>query len=476
MDTQSKIQVIGAFIRSNLSAAIIAAAAFASLIILTVCIFWYTLTHSLGNYLSQQTEVLGSSLATQAAFNATQSILTNDLLSLNVLLNRLVVDDNILSARVFNKKDELLAEADSSDSNPLAEQDFRPNDQQRIYSSSIKFRDEIVGHVLITLNKTPAQETLQHLNNLLLSAAIFIGAIGTLAIVLMTKWLFAPINQARNALLHYSKGNPEKHLISPIYKEARELAEAITLVQAMPINIEKATNDNTELDAEAESKAKAQFEINFDAIFEESKQHSCILYFDITNLEAWHEDMTPIQVANLLTPIYRAMFQASETYLGQVHQYKNDSAIILFSAVNSNDNLYIDAVSTAQLFLGLVDKLFENELYADVPELHFHLGLHQGNQYVTNMVKENTFEPEEIETLLENIHHLSKSASNNKLVISEDIFTLPYIQNRVFTGLPEIIEIDEREVFAYEVKGMSDKYKNQIQKHIVQIAGSDSKE
>jgi uncharacterized membrane protein affecting hemolysin expression len=201
MDTQSKTKAIAAFIRKKLSASVITVAIFISLMILTVCIFWYTMTHALGNYLSQQTEVLGSSLATQAAFNATQSILNNDLLSLNVLLNRLVVDDNILSARVYNKKDELLAEADSGNSGMQSEQDFRPSETHRVYSSSIKFRDEIVGHVLITLDKTPAQATLQHLNNLLIGVAIFTCTIALLLIILITKWLFAPINEASSALI-----------------------------------------------------------------------------------------------------------------------------------------------------------------------------------------------------------------------------------------------------------------------------------
>jgi hypothetical protein len=221
---------------------------------------------------------------------------------------------------------------------------------------------------------------------------------------------------------------------------------------------------------------KPQFEINFDAIFEESRQRSCVLYFDILNLEEWHKDMTPLQVANLLTPIYRAIFQASEVYLGQVHQYKNDSAIVLFSAHNSEDNLYINAVSTAQLFLGLVDKLLENELYTDIPKLNFHLGMHQGNIQVTNMVKENRFEPDKIENLLTNIHQLSESESINKLVISDDIFTLSHIQNRVFTGLPEVIEDNGKEILAYEVKGMSDKYKQQIHQHILEITNPEEQE
>ncbi|ETX10741.1 hypothetical protein MUS1_14240 [Marinomonas ushuaiensis DSM 15871] len=476
MDTQPKIKMITAFVRKKLSASVVTVATFLSLMILTVCIFWYTMTHALGNYLSQQTEVLGSSLATQAAFNATQSILSNDLLSLNVLLNRLVVDDNILSARVYNKKDELLAEANSSGSGMQSEQDYRPGNGRRVYSSSIKFRDDIVGHVLITIDKTPAQATLLHLNNLLIGVAIFISAITLLLVLLMTKWLFSPITEASSAIIAYSQGKKSSPLDPAKYKEAREIHQAVESIQNLEHSAPvveksiKAAKQETPNDEKTETK-EAQFEMNFDALFEESKQRNCVLYFDILNLEEWHKNMTPLQVANLLTPIYRAIFQASEVYLGQVHQHKNDSAIIFFSAMSSEDNLYLNAVSTAQLFLGLMEKLLENELYKDTPKLNFHLGLHQGNSKISNMIKENNFKADEIEDLLNDMEQMKKSESVNKLVISDDIFTLSHIQNRVFSGLPEIIESNEKEILAYEVKGMSDKYKAKIQQHIIDIAG-----
>ncbi|MCB5162034.1 AhpA/YtjB family protein [Marinomonas algarum] len=457
-----------AYLRHSMSATLVMVMTFCSLMILTVCLFWYTMTQALGNYLTQQTEVLGTSLATQAAFNATQSILNNDLLSLNVLLNRLVVDDNILSARVYNKKDELLAEADSGLSGLNSERRLRPNDTRRIYSSSIRFRDEIVGHVLITLDKTPAQATLKHLNNLLIGVAIFISALSLLLIIFVTRWLFAPVTDATSALLAYSKGKDTTHLAHPKYQESRHLFRAVNAVKANPLP-KTAVEDSDEEKANTSTPVIPQFEINFDAIFEESKQRSCVLYFDILNLEKWHEDMTPLQVSNLLTPIYRAMFQASERYLGQIHQYKDDAAVILFSAIHCDEKLYINAVSTAQLFLGLVEELLKNPLYTDVPTLNFHLGLHQGSADITHMVKENHFEPEQVSDLLHEMKQLSQSESINKLVISEEIFTQPQIQNRVFTGLPEIIEDNNQEVLAYEVRGMSDKYKQQIHQQMVDI-------
>ncbi|BFM51065.1 AhpA/YtjB family protein [Marinomonas sp. THO17] len=478
METLSKKQVFSAFVRKRLSAATITVTTFLSLMVLTVFIFWYTMAHALGNYLNQQTEVLGSSLATQAAFNATQSILTNDLLSLNVLLNRLVVDENILSARVYNKKDELLAEADSSGVTSLTkEEELRPNEQRRVYSSSIKFRDEIVGHVLITLDRTPAQATLQHLNHLLIGVAIFVSTIALLLIVLITRWLFNPINDIADAMVNLDKKQRQTALDEPIYKEARQLHKAVT--ETRPRKKAKtaiSNNDNLEISEETETKVsadenksvveKAQFEINFDAIFEESKQRSCLLYFDILNLDTWRESLSPLQVANLLTPIYRAMFQASETYLGQVHQYQNDAAIILFSAEHSEDSLYINAISTAQLFIGLVDKLYENALYEEAPKLEFHLGLHQGNVQISHMIKEEKLEPEKITKLLEKVAQIRNTEHINKLVITDDIFTLSQIQNRVFTSLPDIIEDGDEEILAYEVKGMSDKYTTIIQQHI----------
>ena len=86
MDIKLKARNLHSLIEQKLSASIVTLLTFLSLMLITLALFWVTITNTLESYLTQQTEVLGSSLATQAAFNATQSILTNDLLSLNVLL------------------------------------------------------------------------------------------------------------------------------------------------------------------------------------------------------------------------------------------------------------------------------------------------------------------------------------------------------------------------------------------------------
>ncbi|MEL0635982.1 AhpA/YtjB family protein [Marinomonas sp. TI.3.20] len=471
METNIKTNKLALFLKKKLTASIITITVFMTLMILTVSLIWFTMTQALGNYLNQQTDVLGSSLATQAAFNATQSILTNDLLSLNVLLNRLVVDDNILSARVYNKKDELLAEADSGNSDVSKTVDLRPSDKHRVYSSSIRFRDDVVGHVLITLDRTPTQSTLKHLNNLLIGVSIFICAVTLLLVVLLTRWLFSPINQATDVLKDLAKGHLDSQLPSPLFKEGRSLCQSIQELQAL--DWPKIEKPPIEEKTNPEITTKTQIEIDFDKIFEESNKRSCLLYFDILNLENWHDEMTPLQVANLLTPIYRAIFQSSEAFMGQVHQYDNDSVVIFFSAQTSQDNLYINAISAAQLFLGLVEQLLDNDLYHDAPSLNFHLGLHKGGPEITDMMLNNEFDIQRIQALLEQASHLSQSQSQNKLVISDAIFTLNDIQNRVFTSLPEVIEIEGEEILAYEVKGIADKYQDKVNQKILDMSKGD---
>lgn len=472
METNIKTHALTLLVKKRLTASIITITTFMSLMILAVCLLWFSMTQALGNYLNQQTEVLGSSLATQAAFNATQSILNNDLLSLNVLLNRLVVDDNILSARVYNKKDELLAEADSGSSDVSKNVDLRPTDKHRVYSSSIRFHDDVVGHVLITLDRTPTQSTLSHLSNLLIGISIFICAVALLVVVLLTRWLFTPINEAKDAIEALVKGHQDGKLPNPMYKEGRQLCSAIEKLQALDWPVVQPTAP-LEI-AESERADKPQIEIDFEKLFTESSKRSCLLYFDIIGLESWHRGMTQLQITNLLTPIYRAIFQASDAFMGQVHQYDKDSVVIFFSAQTSQDNLYINAISTAQLFLELAEELLDNELYVDTPPIDFHLSLHQGGPEISEMMQSNIFDRQKIPTLLEEVSQLSQSQSLNKLVISDAIFTLTDIQNRVFTGLPEIIEIDNKEILAYEVKGMADKFQERVKQKIIEMKQYDT--
>ena len=474
MDIKIKARTLNMHLKQKLSAPIVTLMTFLSLILISLTLFWVTITNTLEGYLTQQTEVLGSSLATQAAFNATQSILTNDLLSLNVLLTRLVVDENILSARVFNKQDELLAEASSDNSSHLNEDDISVSQNKRVFSSSVKFRQEVVGHVIITLDKTPTQNILSRLNSVLISVSILVTFFSLFIVFFMTKKLFAPINNVCEALEALLEGHNDAKLNKAGYREANTLLTLFAKVQSLDWLVKKESKEQApEIIEEAlvPAKTDSQFEINFEKIFEEDKQRSCVLYIELTNMAQWQEEFTPIQIANLFTPVYRAMFQASEAYCGQVHQYQENATLVLFSASECDDQLYLNAICTAKLFTKLIDKLLSTDIYLDTPKIDYKIVIDDGIKNLAHTMQHTDDLSEELEGFFSQIKGLSESVELKTTAISEAIFVLPEIQNKVFTGLPDIYTDDSgNEKLSYSIKGMSDKLLNTIQTKFEQIS------
>ncbi|MED5659240.1 hypothetical protein, partial [Enterobacter hormaechei] len=63
--------------------------------------------------MQQQADALGQSLITQTAASATELLVSNDILSLNVLLNNLVKNPLVAHAAIYSVDQRILAEAGS---------------------------------------------------------------------------------------------------------------------------------------------------------------------------------------------------------------------------------------------------------------------------------------------------------------------------------------------------------------------------
>lgn len=471
MDTLKKLSSGYYQLLQKCSSASILLSTYLALILMTLATIWFSVTSAVNNHLNQQTDILGSSLATQAAFNATQSILTNDLLSLNVLLNRLVVSDNILSARVYNKKDELLAEAHRNGSQSENDVEPRPTDKHRVFSSPIRFRDDVVGHVLITLDKTSTQTTLSHISNLMIGLGIFLAAITSVLLLLIIRRLYMPVARATDAIEAYTNGTNHAPMPEKSYREAHELIQQVRQLQTLEI-VAPLQREQTSLDAPEQAvDEEGQFEINFEQIIKDTERESCALFIQLKHLNQWRDELPPLQVANLLTPIYRTIFLASEYYNGQVHQYEKDSVLMLFQAKDCDDNLYMNAACCAELIQELLSQLMSTHLYEDVPDISYHMGLHSGEESLSRMYEANQINSDEISPLIDAADALALSESHNQLVLSEEIITIPEIQNRIVLSLPEIIELESGdEILAYSVKGLSEKYKARVAEQIEELS------
>ena len=77
-----------------------------------MCVFWLISSYSNRSLLQQQADGLGQALAEQTAMQLTELVVANDLISMNVVLNRVTEATGIQRISVLSVDDAVLAEAE----------------------------------------------------------------------------------------------------------------------------------------------------------------------------------------------------------------------------------------------------------------------------------------------------------------------------------------------------------------------------
>jgi uncharacterized membrane protein affecting hemolysin expression len=98
------------------------------------------------NAMQQQADAIGQSLITQTAASATELLVANDTLSLNVLLNNLEKNPLVAHAAIYSVDNRILAEAGSR-----PKRDFL-GETEGLFSKPITFQEVIAGNLRITLD------------------------------------------------------------------------------------------------------------------------------------------------------------------------------------------------------------------------------------------------------------------------------------------------------------------------------------
>lgn len=96
--------------------------------------------------MNQQADALGQSLVTQTATSASNLLVSNDIISLSVLLNNLVKNPLVAHAAIYNVDSRIVAEAGQRPSQGLLAENTG------MYTSELKFQDTAAGSLRISLN------------------------------------------------------------------------------------------------------------------------------------------------------------------------------------------------------------------------------------------------------------------------------------------------------------------------------------
>ncbi|MBU2331700.1 MAG: histidine kinase [Gammaproteobacteria bacterium] len=151
------------------------------LVALALIIYAWVIGMQFKHAMEQQADALGQSLVTQTAASATDLLVANDILSLNVLLSNLVKNPLVAHAAIYSVDNRVLAESGTRPQQGLL------GDDNGLYSTPISFQEVIAGHLRVSLDMQQFQQPM----------TISLQSMGLLSLILLALTLMLSLRLGR---------------------------------------------------------------------------------------------------------------------------------------------------------------------------------------------------------------------------------------------------------------------------------------
>ncbi|CAI8721149.1 AhpA/YtjB family protein [Pseudomonas sp. fls2-241-R2A-110] len=369
----------------------------------------------------EQADALGESLTTQTATSATELLVSNDILSLNVLLNNLTKNKLVAHAAIYSVDNRILAEAGQRPKHSLL------GEAEGMYQSKITFQDVTAGQLRISLDMDQFQQPMTiSLQSMGILSAILLAL--SLALSLrLGRNISTPLLQLRVWLRNIDEYTPATERQDEVGDLARQLHANFAPEPAEPAPAPQPEVDDNEYEDTDDNEPTFEVRNLRDPSFDESKpvaglkpaprrsvstveddddddafadlidesatsapiakvkpvvsnvpQHSAVLAVQLGAQDQLRR-LPRTRLEELLKRYRDCLDQAASLYQSELHTLNDGSTLMLFHTEDSGDDYLTNAICCGELLRALGHQL-QIEVADSGITLQLQLGLTLGDE------------------------------------------------------------------------------------------------
>ena len=370
----------------------------------------------------EQADALGQSLTTQTATSATELLVSNDILSLNVLLNNLTKNPLVAHAAIYSVDNRILAEAGQRPKSSLL------GETEGVYQTKITFQDVTAGNLRISLDMAQFQQPMTiSLQSMGILSAILLALALALSLRL-GRHISTPLMQLRVWLRDMDEHTPATQRQDEIGDLARQLHARLAPEKPQPAPEPEADYDDEDYDEPQDSEPAFEMRNLRDPSFDESApvaglkpaprrlvsaeedeldeedpfadlrdhttptapkplarpvtpaqpQHSAVLAVQLGAQDQLRR-LPRARLTELLERYRDCLDQAASLYQSELHTLNDGSTLMLFHSEDSGDDYLTNAICCGELLRALGHAL-QIEVADSGITLQLQLGLTLGDE------------------------------------------------------------------------------------------------